>query len=106
MSPVRFERTLSTMADLLSAERSDFIKQWISETWDKRRRGVFETVEANIEYICNVLGLNPSAEKISKAVEARYDYSRSLLLHPREGTVTTLEALKHNGLKLGLLTNC
>jgi putative hydrolase of the HAD superfamily len=106
MSTDGFEQTLSNMADILSAERSDFIKQWIFETWDKRRRGVFKTVDANIEYICNALGLDPSAEKISKAAETRYDYSRNLLFHPREGAIDTLEALRHNGLKIGLLTNC
>jgi len=106
MSHDEFEQTLSTMADILSANKSDFIKQWIFETWDKRRRGVFKTVDANIDFICNILGLDPSAEKISKAAETRYDYSRNLLLHPRDGAIETLEMLRHNGLKIGLLSNC
>src|SRR2546425_8231852 len=78
MSSNEFERTLSTMADILSVERSVFIKQWIFETWDKRKRGVFKTVEANIEHICGALRVRPSPEKIIKAVDVRYDYSRSL----------------------------
>jgi len=78
----------------------------IFETWDRRRRGVFKTVDANIEYVCRALGLEASAEKINKAAETRYNYSRNLLLHPRAGALTTLEALRDNGFKVGLLSNC
>src|SRR5215831_16218265 len=99
MSPTAFEHVLHNMADTLSADPTEFTKKWIYETWEKRRTGAFKTVEENILYICQSLGLKPDHQSLSRAADLRYDYSRSLLLNPRAHALETLNTLRLNGYK-------
>ena len=81
-----------------------FMQHWRQIT-DRRSLGEFQTVEASIEYVCNIIGAPVTAEQMTKAVEIRLELTRRALT-PRADTVATLAQLRTDGFKIGLLSNC
>jgi putative hydrolase of the HAD superfamily len=81
-----------------------FIRLW-SQTTDMRVRGAFQSVEASIEYVCNLIGTSLTAEQMSRAVEIRMQLVRRTLL-PRPDALEILMRLKNDNFKIGLLSNC
>ena len=96
--------THDKLAEILGVPRESFMKQW-REITARRTLGEFQTVESSIEYVCNALGVTVNAEQMIKAVEFRLEYTRRALV-PKPDAVATLEKLRKEGLKLGLLSNC
>lgn len=92
------------MAAALAVPYEPFMRLW-GQTAKMRIIGAFDSVEANIEYVCDAMNLHPTPERISKAVEIRMKYIRQAL-RPRPDAVTTLPLLKEQGYKIGLLSNC
>jgi putative hydrolase of the HAD superfamily len=91
------------MALALAVPYEQFMQPW-RETAEMRIIGAFDTVEANIEYVCDAMNVHPRAEQITKAVEIRMKYIRKAL-QPRPDAVTTLSQLKEQSYKIGLLSN-
>jgi len=81
-----------------------FMQHWRQLT-DRRSLGEFQTIEASIEYVCNVIGASVTAEQMTRAVEIRLQLTRRALM-PRADTVETLAQLRSDGFKIGLLSNC
>jgi putative hydrolase of the HAD superfamily len=92
------------LAAALAVPYEPFMHQW-NQTSEMRIIGAFETVEANIKYVCDALNAHPRAEQISKAVEIRMKYIRQAL-QPRPNATGTLSQLKNQEYKLGLISNC
>ena len=92
------------MAAALAVPYEQFTSLW-GQTAEMRIIGAFETVEANIKYICDAMNVHPGAEQIAKAVEIRMKYIR-LALQPRPDAIDTLRQLKSCRYKLGLISNC
>jgi putative hydrolase of the HAD superfamily len=92
------------MAAALAVPYEQFIRFW-GQTAKMRIIGAFDTVEANIKYVCDTMNVSPGVEQIEKAVEIRMKYIRQAL-QPRPDAVTTLRQLKEQGYKIGLLSNC
>ncbi len=92
------------MAAALGVPYEQFIRFW-GETADMRIIGAFDSVEANIEYVCHAMNVSPRAEQIEKAVEIRMKYIRQAL-QPRPDAVNTASQLKNRGYKIGLISNC
>ena len=92
------------MAAALAVPYEQFLSLW-GQTAKMRIIGAFDTVEANIKYVCDAMGVQAAADQISKAVEIRMKYIRQAL-RPRPDAVTTLRQLKEQGYKIGLLSNC
>jgi putative hydrolase of the HAD superfamily len=92
------------MAAALAVPYEQFISLW-GQKAEMRIIGAFETVEANIKYICDAMNVHPGAEQIAKAVEIRMKYIR-LALQPRPDAIDTLRQLKSCRYKLGLVSNC
>ena len=90
--------------EALGISSEAFMKLW-RETTEMRITGAFQTVEASIEYVCNLLGAQLSAEQLTRAVKIRLELIRQTLT-PRPDAVETLARLKNDGYKLGLLSNC
>ncbi len=67
--------------------------------------GAFQTVEASIEYVCDLLGAVLTAEQLTRAVELRLQ-SIKRTLSPRANALETLARLKNDGYKIALLSNC
>ncbi len=78
LSRREFEGMLSEMASVLSVPSQDFIRLW-NDTWEKRRIGVFPTLNADIEHICRHLDAHPRDGRVSKAAEIRAAFARRTL---------------------------
>jgi putative hydrolase of the HAD superfamily len=91
------------MAAALAVPYEPFISLW-SQTLEMRIVGAFESVEANIDHVCQALKVHPRAEQIRKAVEIRMSYIKRAL-EPRPDAINTLTELKKQTYKLGLISN-
>ena len=69
------EDTLSHMAEILSAPRSDFIRLWL-ESFEKRITGFFPSPRANIEFICRELNIEPEPTSVESAARTRIEFTR------------------------------
>jgi putative hydrolase of the HAD superfamily len=92
------------MAAALAVPYEQFMALW-GQTAKMRIIGAFETVEANIKYVCDTINVNPTTEQLEKAVEIRMKYIRQAL-RPRPEAISTASELKNKGYKIGLLSNC
>ena len=95
---------IEAMAEVLGVPYEQFNSVW-RQTTEMRIIGAFDTVEANIEHVCNSMNARPAAEQIRQAVEIRMEYVKQTL-RPRPDAVETLRRLKADGYKTGLLSNC
>ena len=94
---VEFVKTLGVPPD-------SFMKLW-RETTEMRVIGAFQTVEASIEYVCNLLGVRITMEQLTRAVEIRLQLIRRTL-SPRPDALATLARLRNDDYRIGLLSNC
>jgi putative hydrolase of the HAD superfamily len=92
------------MADALAVPYEQFMALW-GQTAKMRIIGSFETVEANIRYVCDTIKVSPTAEQLEKAVEIRMKYIGQAL-RPRPDAISTASELKNRDHKIGLLSNC
>ena len=92
------------MAAALTVSYDRFIPLW-NQTTEMRVIGAFQSVEANIKFVCDALDMSPRADQIYKAVEIRMKYI-GRALQPRPSAVGTLTELKKRAYKIGLLSNC
>jgi len=92
------------MAAALAVPYEQFMQVW-GQTAKMRIIGAFETVEANIKYVCDTIKISPTAEQLEKAVEIRMKYIRQAL-QPRPDAISTVSELKNKGYRIGLLSNC
>ena len=88
----------------LQVPPEQFVQVW-RQTSEMRTNGTFQTVEASIKYVCDNIGVQVTAEQMTKAVEIRLRHIRQALT-PRWDAVATVVQLKNEGYKLGLLSNC
>jgi len=88
----------------LQVPPEQFVQVW-RQTSEMRTNGTFQTVEASIKYVCDNIGVQVTAEQMTKAVEIRLRHIKQAL-KPRRDAVATLVQLKNEGYKLGLLSNC
>jgi putative hydrolase of the HAD superfamily len=98
------KKLLEQMAALISAPPEEFIKLWF-DTFDERGLGVFKSLEANIEYICQKLEIHPEKAKIALASQINIQYT-ARAMKPRPYAAELLSRLKAGGYQLGLITNC
>ena len=92
------------MARALAVPYEQFMQDW-GQTAKMRIIGAFDSVEANIEYVCAAMKISPRTEQIEKAVEIRMEYIRQAL-RPRPDAINTPSELRNQGYKIGLLSNC
>jgi putative hydrolase of the HAD superfamily len=92
------------MATALNVPLEQFKLHW-GQASGLRILGTFQTVEASIEHVCDLMGVRPTARQMAKAVEIRLRYIRQALT-PRPNAIATLTQLKKAGCKIGLLSNC
>jgi putative hydrolase of the HAD superfamily len=96
--------TYSELAEALEVPYEQFMPLW-RQTAEMRTGGAFQTVEASIEHVCDIMGVRVAPEQMKKAVEIRVQQTRRAL-EPRPDAVPTLARLKNEGYKTGLLSNC
>lgn len=98
------KRVLRQMASVLSAPSDDFIELWF-DTFDERGLGVFQTIEENVEYICQKLDISPQDAEVKAAARINLDYAAQGM-KSRPYAAEVLSYLKAHGYKIGLITNC
>lgn len=98
------KKILEQMASTISAPPESFVQLWF-DTFDERGLGIFQTLEANIEYICKKLELHPENTKITLAAQINIKYT-ARSMKPRPYATELLSKLKTEGYKIGLITNC
>jgi len=92
------------MAAALNVPYEQFMQIW-RQTAEMRIIGAFDSVEANLAYVCDAMKVNPRAEQIEKAVEIRMKYIRQAL-RPKPDAINTPSELRNQGRQIGLLSNC
>ena len=92
------------MSAALNVPYEQFMQIW-RQTAEMRIIGAFESVEANLEYVCRAMNVHPGAQQIEKTVEIRMKYMRRAL-EPRPDAIKTPGQLKSQGYKTGLISNC
>jgi putative hydrolase of the HAD superfamily len=92
------------LAVALGLPYEPFIQLW-RDSSDMRIDGTFQTIEASIEHVCAAIGADITPHQMNIAVELRLDQIRRAL-KPKPDAVTTLNRLKDNGYKIGVLSNC
>ena len=98
------ESVLRQMASVLAAPPKDFMQLWY-DTFNERCIGVFRNAEANIDYVCQKLGLPAEDNRKSLAARIRFNFTvRSMI--PMPESVAVLSHLKSAGYKTGLVTDC
>jgi putative hydrolase of the HAD superfamily len=96
--------TYSELAEALEVPYEQFMPLW-RQTAEMRTGGAFQTVEASIEHVCDIMGVRVAPEQMKKAVEIRLQQTRRAL-EPRPDAGPTLARLRNEGYKTGLLSNC
>jgi putative hydrolase of the HAD superfamily len=96
--------TYTALAEALEVPYEQFMPLW-RQTTEMRTGGAFQTVEASIEHVCDIMAVRVPPEQMKKAIEIRLQQTRRAL-EPRPDAVATLARLKSESYKLGLLSNC
>jgi len=97
-------QTYVALAEALEVPYERFMQPW-RQTSEMRTGGAFQTVEASIEHVCDMIGVRVASEQMKKAVEIRLQQTRRAL-DPRPDAISTLGQLKNQRYKLALLSNC
>lgn len=100
-----YHATLYAMAAAVGAPPAEFAAIYGRGTWEQRATGVLATTEDAVRYTCQHLGVIPDEAGVVVAVDLRVDLTRRALV-PLPGVVETLRALKADGLKIGLVSDC
>ena len=101
----RFDEIMQQMAATVGVDYETFHRFWAVDTWWKRATGHFPTIEAIVDFICRANDVIPSQQQLGEAAQMRYAFTKSTL-RPRHDAVATLEAIKEEGLLLGLISDC
>jgi len=101
----RFEEIMRQMASTVGVDYEIFHRFWSVDTWWKRATGYFPTIEATVDFICKANDVFPSQQQLRDAAQMRYAFAKSAL-RPRHDAVATLQAIKNEGLLLGLISDC
>jgi len=97
-------KVMAQMASVLSIPSKDFQRLWMDTSF-KRATGVFQDKQANIEHICDSLGVPVEPTQIELAARISIDATKRLM-KPRPCAIEVLSSLKSEGYKIGLISNC
>jgi putative hydrolase of the HAD superfamily len=77
----------------------------LDRSFQARSRGVFGTAEATLRWVCDQLGADPPADRLRSALRARVAavWADAQL---RPDAVGALAAVRHLGLRTGLVSDC
>ncbi|UCB43173.1 MAG: HAD family hydrolase [Dehalococcoidales bacterium] len=97
-------KILQQMASVVSAPPDDFTRLWF-DTYEERGMGTFQSYEANIEYICQKLGVKTDNSHVKFAVKINRE-GGARLMKPRPHSTELLAYLKTENYKTGLISDC
>jgi putative hydrolase of the HAD superfamily len=96
---------LARLAETLGVPADSFSQMWRA-TSDERFRGVMQTTEAYLRFVCERLGARVSDEQFRRATEIRIAFTSRYMAVPRPDALPALTTLKSRGYKLGLISDC
>ncbi len=99
-----YDSVMAEIAGVLKAPQEDFIKLWKS-SFNDRVTGVHGDQRESYVNICRMLRINVSPAQIEQAFIIRMDFCRRTTI-PRNGTIEVLSALRKDGYKIGLISDC
>jgi putative hydrolase of the HAD superfamily len=99
-----YRRTLIEMASVLSAPPDDFAELWL-DLFEERMSGALESPVGVIEHVCRELDVRPDGAQIEHATRIRFDMTQRWI-KVRPDAVEVLSALKSEGYKSGLISDC
>jgi len=99
-----YESALVELATILGAPPEDFTQKWLGSSRE-RMTGILPTPRANIEYLCQELGINPDEAQRKQAIQVTMDFTVRAMV-PKTGAVETITQLKSDGYKIGLISDC
>lgn len=100
-----YDQAITGMASILSVDAGDFNQLWFSTLYE-RSTGRFVTLEDNIKYICEKLGISCTDGEIRDAAIIRYDLAKQSMMVPRSNSLYTLSQLRERNYKIGLISDC
>lgn len=101
-----YEGVYQQLANLLDMDATLFAKVWRSEPLATQRAGGhYDTFEQCLEEACRIMGVRCDPDKVPQAVELRMQMTRTILV-PRPDAVSTLQALRNMGCRIGLISDC
>ncbi len=100
-----YDRAVQQMASILSVTYDDFSRLWFA-TINERNIGLFLTLEDNVKFICQQLGVSVNDKQLSAAAEIRQNLGRQSMMVPRSGLIDTLFKLREKNYKIGLISDC
>ena len=103
-SKKKHDKVHALMAETLSAPYKAF-RQAYGSSFSDLCIGKFRSMEEIIAVCCAQIGLSSSDCKINTAAQYRYDFTMKIL-KPKDEVLLTLQKLKDEGYKIGLITNC
>jgi putative hydrolase of the HAD superfamily len=99
-----YERSLVDMAEAVGVDAPAFMRLR-EDTGDERTTGRLVSIEANVQIICEAVGVRPTQAQLAQAARVRAEACRRFLV-PRRDTAPTLKAIKAAGLGIGLVSDC
>jgi putative hydrolase of the HAD superfamily len=99
-----YRQELREMAAAVNAPDEEFVRWWF-DTYNDRGTGVFQSYEANIEYICEKLDVRAESAGISRAIEICRSYANHYL-KIKSDAISLLTNIKTGGYKTGLISDC
>ena len=91
------------MASAVGADSAAFQHRW-HET--RRERGIFDSNEQYIAWVCEHIGVHANPDSTRRAVLYFEQLAAPLMQEPRVDALPTLDSLKAAGVHLGLISDC
>jgi putative hydrolase of the HAD superfamily len=98
------DRHVLSLAESLGAPVDEF-RATLRSSFDGRAKGKYGDLRHTLLSLCNELSHVVGSEVMNRAIEIRMTSER-WMLQPREGAVELLKELRHEGFKIGLLSDC
>ena len=96
---------IEQMGEAVGADPVEFRTLW-RKHYVERLTGVFKTESDNIRWVCDQLGVAPSAPQVEDSNRTYLEYALPNLETPRDGAGNVLTELKDRGIQTGLLSDC
>lgn len=105
-SRAEYQAMAEATAVAVGAPVEGFGRLYMHETYPLRLIGELATTEANVEYVCERLGLAPDEVRVTEAAHLRIQLTQRALLSPLPGAVEALTELRQSGYRIGLVSDC
>ncbi len=103
--PVRDGVEVLEQAASVFSVSSDSFKKLFNSTYNDGVLGILENTGANIEHICEKLGIHPVNTQTELVTQILFDYVKRSMI-PLPHATEVLSHLKSSGYEIGLITNC